>query len=87
MQPFQQIAAKLFPFRGTLFAFAVVGLLISLAAMLLVPSNLGFVLIGPLAGFPWCLACAARTHTTPLCVLFFAFALVTLCWPIIVIFG
>lgn len=69
--------------RKGLFTCAGVGLLACLAIVFLIPSQLGFALIGPLAFGPWFLACASLAKSRIASYPFIAFAALTLLWPVI----
>jgi len=59
MGTLQTIAAKLRARRRLVVAAVAIGAAIVAALMFLVPSQLGFMLAGPLFFFPWCLLCIA----------------------------
>jgi hypothetical protein len=65
----------------------VTGVLISGALIALAPSQIGFVLAGPLVIFPWGLLCIAfaRRPSAPMVAFFAVLAMCGLAWPLLYI--
>lgn len=80
-----QLASTLNARRQAVATVCVVGALVVALCMVLVPSQLGFVLAGPLLICPWALLCIAfaKTPSTMSLGFFAALAAVGLAWPLI----
>ena len=85
MNRLEDIAGKLRIHRWRIVLLVLSGMTITAAAMILVPSQLGFVLAGPLVCFPWALLCAAFAHRPSRSSLVFlvVFAIAGLAWPLL----
>jgi len=61
------------------------GMIISGVLIALVPSQIGFVLAGPLVIFPWALLCIASARRPFAPIVFVVYALCGLAWPLLYI--
>ena len=87
MNYLEQLAAKLKAKRALVVMAAVSGMAVVGSLIAFVPSQLGFVLAGPLVVFPWALLSAAFARQPSRASLIFlaAFALLGLVWPLLYI--
>ena len=85
MNRLEHIAGKLRARRWWIALLVLSGMTLTGAAMVFVPSRLGFILAGPLVCFPWALLCAAFAHRpSRLSLVSLAvFAICGLAWPLL----
>jgi hypothetical protein len=83
----ERLAEKLKTKRGLIVLPVILGMVVTGTLIAFVPSQLGFILAGPLVVFPWAMLCAAFAHNlSRLSLIFLAtFAMFGLAWPLLYI--
>jgi hypothetical protein len=85
MVPFSplDISRRLARLRIALFVVSALGFIVVAALILMSPSQLGFVLAGPLLILPWGLACSALSDSRLSSIVGLSVAGVGLIWPLL----